>query len=111
MPTSSYEIPQWGSSADTLHGWLMDARAEGEAWLAAQKQTTTWASAVSLMEDQDRATEATDQSNTSYPKSKRIARELVASLSSFRHAGETVVAWDNSLYDTAHLLSDLDVDW
>jgi hypothetical protein len=63
------------------------------------------------MEDQDRATEATDMSNTSYPKSKRIARELVASLASFRHEGETKVAWDNSLYNIAHLLTDLDVDW
>ncbi len=111
MPENNYEIPIWGSTTDRLHGWLMDARSEGEAWLAAQKQATTWAGAVSLMEDQDRATEATDQSNTSYPKSKRIARELVASLASFRHAGESVVSWDNSLYDTAHLLTDLDTDW
>lgn len=111
MPTNQYEIPRWGTSTDQLHGWLTEAVQEGSAWLAAQKQATTWAGAVALMEDQDRAAESTDMSNTSYPKSKRIARELVASLASFRHEGETKVAWDNSLYDTAHLLTSLDVDW
>lgn len=107
---SQYEIPKYGSDGSTLHGWLMEARQEGEAWLKTQKPATNWPAAVALMEEGD-AAEDSPVSNTTYPKAKRIARELVASLASFRHAGEYKVLWDNSLYDTAHLLTDLDVNW
>lgn len=111
MPTSSYEIPAYGTSGDRLHGWLLEARQEGEAWLSSQKPATNWAGAVELMDEGDATSEASSMSNTTYPKAKRTARELVASLSSFRHAGEFVTLWDNTLYDQAHMLSDLDVNW
>lgn len=110
MPTE-YEIPTYGTPTDKLHGWLMEANQQGMAWLGAQKQAATWASAVSMMEEQDLGLESALMSNTTYPKSKRIARELVASLASFRHEGETKTVWDNTLYDTAHLLTDLDRNW
>lgn len=52
-----------------------------------------------------------DMSNCQYPLVKRLFREQVASLSSFKHAGEFKVLWDNTLYDTAHLLTQLDRNW
>lgn len=111
MPYSQYEIPPYGTDGGHLHGWLLDARAEGEAWLASQRPSQSWDAAVSLMEEADQPTEASSMSNTVYPKAKRIARELVASLASFRHEGEYKVLWDNSLYDQAHQLTDLDANW
>jgi hypothetical protein len=111
MPTNQYEIPQYGGPADKLHGWLLEAVQEGQAWLSAQKQAQNWEAAVSLMEDGDAGADLTGMSNTTYPKAKRIARELVASLASFRHEGQFNVLWDNTLYDQAHLLSDLDMNW
>jgi len=111
MPTKSYQMPMYGSPADQLLGWCLEAKQEGAAWLAAQKPALTWPASVSLMEDIDPATMSTTMSNTQYPKAKRIARELVASLASFRHEGEFKVLWDNSLYDLAHLVTSLDRNW
>lgn len=111
MPNSQYEIPRYGSDGGTIHGWLLEANQEGRAWLTAQKPSTNWDGAVSLMEEGDTAVEASNMSNTVYPKAKRTARELVAALSSFRHEGEFKVLWDNTLYNQAHLLTDLDANW
>src|SRR5262245_9853620 len=112
MPTNNYEIPIWGTPTAQLHGWLMEARQEGAAWLAAQKQATSWAAAVAMMDEADTAaTGDSTMSNTQYPKGKRIATELVASLASFRHEGEFKALWDNHLYDQAHILTDLDRNW
>lgn len=112
MPTSQYEIPSFGSDSSQLLGWLLEANQEGDAWLNAQRPSTQWASAMEMMDDvggvQD---ESSVMSNTTYPKPKRIARELVASLASFRHEGEFKTVWDQSLYDTAHILTDLDSNW
>ena len=41
----------------------------------------------------------------------RVARELVASLSDFRHEGEYKVVWNNELHDVAHTLTNLDDNW
>ena len=111
MPTNQYEIPRYGAAGNTLHGWLLEARAEGEAWLSAQKPAVGWEAAVSLIQSADNVVEADSVSNTTYPKAKRIARELIASLASFKHAGEYVSQWDNDLYDQAHQLTDLDYHW
>lgn len=112
MPTNSYTIPTWGTPTPNLHGWLTEAVQEGRAWLAAQKQATAWEAAVALMDEADiRATGDSPMSNTQYPKAKRIATELVATLAGFRHEGEFSVLWDNSLYNQAHILTDLDRNW
>lgn len=111
MPTNQYIMPAYGSGVHLLHGWLMEARQEGEAWLQAQAPARNYEAAVELMRGDDRATMSSEMSNTDYPKTKRIARELVASLSNFRHAGEFDVLWDNALYDQAHLLTQLDEHW
>lgn len=111
MPTNSYEIPRYGTDGSHIHGWLLEARQEGAAWLQTQKAASSWAAAQLLMDEGDSAVEASSMSNVVYPKAKRIARELVASLGSFKHEGEFQCTWDQSLYDTAHLLTDLDANW
>ena len=81
MPrTSQYEIPRYGSDSPTLLGWLLAAVQEGEAWLKTQKTSTTWPRLLELVGPIDQKDALDDQSNVRYPKSKRIARELVASL-------------------------------
>lgn len=111
MPTNQYEIPRYGSDANTILGWLLEANQEGRAWQTAQKPASRWQSAQELMDEGDDVAETSAMSNTTYPKAKRVARELVASLASFKHEGEFKVLWDNSLYDQAHLLTDLDFNW
>ena len=111
MPTNSYEMPRFGTDGAHIHGWLLEAKQEGQAWLQTQRSATSWEGARILMDEGDSQVDASSMSNTVYPKAKRIARELVASLSSFKHEGEFVVTWDNTLYDTAHLLTDLDANW
>src|SRR5574340_168125 len=111
MPRNQYEIPMWGTPTDMLLGWCLEARQEGKAWLSSQRPSRQWDGAMELLSGPDRIDESSAMSNTNYPKSKRIARELVASLANFRHEGEIKVLWDNSLYDQAHLLSDLDKNW
>src|SRR6187455_2962738 len=100
-----YEIPSFGASNDHLHGWLMESVEEAQAWLGTQRQTQTWEMAMELMNSPDPGNYLDNQSNTHYPKIKRMGRELVASLANFRHAGEFKVKWNNELYDTAHILT------
>ncbi len=106
-----YEIPSFGASNDHLHGWLMESVEEAQAWLGTQRQTQTWEMAMELMNSPDPGNYLDNQSNTHYPKIKRMGRELVASLANFRHAGEFKVKWNNELYDTAHILTLLDKNW
>lgn len=109
---NSYEMPRFGTTSDRLLGWLLEANQEGNAWLAAQRPSSQWESVMEMMDDSAGAQdESSLMSNTQYPKPKRIARELVASLASFRHEGEFKTVWDQSLYDMAHILTDLDANW
>lgn len=111
MPvTSQYEIPPYGSDGNTVLGWCLDAQSEGQAWLEAQKPSRGWDGALQMLSDVQ-GDGASDLSNVGYNKGKRVARELVASLSNFRHEGEFKTVWDNTLYDQAHTLSDLDRHW
>lgn len=112
MAYSQYEIPPYGTTAPQLLGWLLEANQQGNAWLSSQRASTNWASLAELMEDQSGpGDESSMMSQTTYPKPKRIARELVASLAGFRHEGEFKVLWDNAKYDKAHVLTDLDRNW
>lgn len=110
-PTKSYTIPSYGSSVGELHGWLLEAQQEGAGWLAAQRPSRNWEAAVNLLSGDMGGPDSSEMSNTTYPKAKRIFRELVASLASFQHEGEFKVLWDNAYYDQAHLLTDLDRNW
>lgn len=111
MATSQYEIPQFGTENPALHGWLLEANQEGNAWLQSQRPSQQWDSCMQMMEGDTGEDLGSMVSNTQYPKPKRIARELVASLAGFRHEGEFKPLWDNSLYDKAHILTDLDRNW
>lgn len=108
---SQYEIPSYGTPADRLLPWLLEAKAEGDAWLASQAQSRGWETAMQFLNGPDGGGAAGDLSTVNFPKTKRIFRELVASLANFKHAGEFKVLWDNALYDTAHLLTQLDRNW
>lgn len=107
---SQYEAPPYGSSADHLLGWFLEAQQDGAAWLANQPGAKGWEQAMLTMTGPGSPGPA-NMSNLQYPKVKRQAKEMVDSLSSFRHEGEFKVLWDNSLYDTAHLLTQLDRHW
>lgn len=93
---SAYTAPVYGSPTARLHGWLLEAEAEGRGWLASQRPSRNWAAALALLSDDNLGPDSTDMSNTRYPKAKRMYRELVASLASFQHEGEYGVLWDNA---------------
>lgn len=116
MPTTDLEIPLWGSQTSRVHGWCLEAVQEGNAWLQAQSPTKNWQSIRSLLSSVDGGGDtpgpnAMGLSMTGYNKTKRIARELVASLANFRHAGEYIPTQDKALYDRAQLLTQLDANW
>lgn len=112
MPTSQYDIPRYNTPPDYLLGWLLEAVDEGQAWLRTQRPALGWDAALSVLSGDDAGAGAiAGLSNLGYNKTKRIARELVAGLTDFRHEGEFKVTWDNRLYDTAHTLTNLDRHW
>lgn len=114
MPENPYIIPPYGSSGPRLHGWLLSALQEGEAWLRAQQPATEWQSIQDLLAVRDPVLGNLGNaqwSRTNYNKSKRIAREMVASLTNFRHEGEFVVEHNQELYDQASALTKLDQAW
>jgi hypothetical protein len=109
---TSYEIPPYGTSADHLLGWLTEAVSEGEAWLAAQRPAQDWAGIREMLSaSQADAPKVDGLSDTGYAKAKRIGREMVATLGNFRHEGEYKVTWDQELFQTGHLLTQLDRHW
>ena len=115
MP-GQYEIPIFGGRADTLHSWLLEAVAEGDIWLRAQKPTTEWDRILEVLGPQyagAAGAAATGLSNTGYNKVRHLYAELRATLANFKHAGEFVPTENDTqeLYDRAHLLSNLDKHW
>lgn len=111
MPTTSYEAPHFSLSADRKLGWFLEAQQEGAAWLNAQGPARDWAGALEILSGPSGGDEVeglSGLSSTGYNKTKRTARELVASLSSFRHEGEIKTSWDEALYDRAQMLTNLD---
>jgi len=111
MPTKDYAIPRFGLPTERILPWLLEAIQEGDAWLKAQPPSRDWEGVRSLLSATDGTEKVEGLSSVGYNKAKRVARELVASLANFRHEGEYTVAWDNTLYDTAHMLTDLDHNW
>lgn len=112
MPaTSQYQIPPYGSDASRVLNWCLEAEAEGRAWLEAQTPARGWPSALQTLSETQGGDSPSGLSNVGYNKTKRGARELVASLSNFRHEGEYKPVWDQSLYDVASTLTNLDQNW
>ncbi len=111
MPTSHYEVPPFQSPAIERLGWYLEAVQEGEAWLKAQRPAIEWDRALQALSETGSGEELVGLSNLGYNKTRRVARELVASLSNFRHEGEFKTTQDNKLYDVAHTLTKLDKNW
>lgn len=112
MPTTNYTIPTIGTSGDHVHGWCMEAVAEGDAWLRSQYPSMDWEKALrALSGPGSQSDPLAGASQLSYKRSKRTAREMVASLSQFRHYGETKPCWDQALFDIAYTLNGLDESW
>lgn len=112
--STDYAIPPYGSSGATLLTWALDAVAQGESWLKAQKPTQEWDAVTDMLGSQyGGALPPAGLSNTGYNRGRHIARELVATLANFRHAGEVTPTVQDApeFFDRAHLLTDLDENW
>lgn len=115
MP-SQYEIPQFGTPGDKIHSWLLEAIQEGDIWLRAQKPAKEWDAIVDVLGSEYGGagpSAIVGQSNTGYNRVRREYREIVATLSNFRHAGEFVPTEEDAqeFFDRAHLLTNLDEHW
>lgn len=108
---ADYEIPSYGSSPSRVHGWLLEALQEGQTWLRQQRPTVEWDRLKDICAPDDGSDFLPDSSNTGFRKTKRIARELVASLSNFQYSGEYRVEFDQTLYDAAEHLTKRDNSW
>ncbi len=108
---TDYEIPHFAASESRRHGYCLEKVAEGQAWLEAQKPTKDWPDAMEVLSAPGGGDKVAGQSNVGYNKVKRSARELVASLTSFKHEGEFISLWDQKLFDTAQMLTNLDRNW
>lgn len=111
MATTQYEIPAHGLGGDYLHGWLMEAVAEGDGWLKAQRPSLEWAGVLDMLGSKPASAEVKGLSNTGYNLVERNARDIVASLSNFRHEGEFRPRFDKQLYNQAHTITKLDRNW
>ena len=109
MPTKDYEIPAYGSSNSRIAGWLREAVTEGESWLSTQRPATMWKPVLESLSAAPPVFGSSDK--VEYPKLKRIARELVAALGSFRHEGEYKPESDPALQGQARDLTTLDHTW
>lgn len=107
----SYEIPPVGTNGDTLLGWLLDALSESEGWLVAQQPAIEWDDIRKMLAPGGQEGKVEGLSNLGFNLVERNARDIVASLSDFRHDGEYKPRFDKSLYDRAHVLTKLDRNW
>jgi len=108
---SQYQIPRFGSTNDQIAGYMREATQQGEAWLATQRPSSEWMSIIERLSASIPQAELSGQSNATYNKTERVARELVASLGSFAHDGEFKPSSDKKLYNQAGALTKLDRHW
>ena len=111
MATTQYEIPSFRMPLAQRFGWCLEAVQEGEGWLKAQRPAVEWEQALASLSATGSGEALVGLSNLGYNKTRRVARELVASLSNFRHEGEFKVTQDQKLFDVAHTLTNLDRNW
>ena len=109
-PTTNYQMPQIGSDASATLGWCLEAVQEGQAWLEAQRPTQEWSKVLEML-GPSVGPALEGLSNVGYNLVERNARDIVASLSNFRHEGEFKPRFDKDLYGEAHVLSKLDRAW
>ena len=111
MATSDYEIPPFGTTGDRLLGWLLEAVSEGDSWLSTQRPAIEWEKVLDLLGPSNPSDDVKGISNTGYNRVERNARDIVSSLSNFRHDGEYKPRFDTKLYEQAHVLTKLDRNW
>lgn len=113
MPQRGYQIPRWGTSNATLSGYLREAVQEGNAWLSTQKPAGEYEKLIDRISGPDTGADLSGQSNVRYEETARLAREIVASLTSFSHVGEykPVVSKAEHAYQQAGALTKLDHAW
>src|ERR1017187_7529278 len=111
MAEDNYSMVPLGSTADRTLGRLLEFVSEGEAWLQAQRPSRDWESVLAMGDAGDPGDDLKGLSNSSYDLVGRNARDIVASLSSFQHAGEFKPRFDSDLYNQAHVLTKLDANW
>ncbi len=115
MPTSQYTMPAFGTAGLLLHGWCLEAVQEGRAWLQAQQPVRGWEPVRAMLSSVDGGDQLPLQggSQVGYNKGKRIAKELVATLSNFTHEGEYAPVWskDAGVTNVANTLTQLDRNW
>lgn len=108
---ATYEMPAYGTTGDSLLGWLMDAVSEGNAWLESQKPALEYDKVYNSFGSTYLNEHVEGMSNLGYNLVERNARDIVASLSNFRHHGEYRPTFDQTLFDRAHALTKLDQSW
>ena len=89
---------------------------EGEAWLKAQQPAQEWDKIIPVLGPEyggGGTTPLVGQSNTGFNRVRREYREIVATLSNFKHAGEFTPTEEDSqeFFDRAHMLENLDEHW
>jgi hypothetical protein len=112
MPaTKSYTIPPYGSGNAAVAGFLREAVQEGDSWLATQKPATEWQEVIERIGARGADQDLAGQSNAEYNKSERLVRDIVSSLGTFSHVGETKPRSRQDLDTQAGVLTKLDHSW
>ena len=106
-----YVCPPHGSSSTRLAGYLREAVQEGASWLDAQKPAAEFSELIERLGPIDPSGDLSGQSNAAYPKSERLAREIVAALNSFSQVGEVKPEAKQDLFTQAAILTKLDHRW
>ncbi len=112
MAFDQYRLLPSSVSAQDRHGQILEFLQEGEAWLSAQRPSTEWESVLDMLGPSVFQGPSGDGlSQTGFNNGKRIAKEIVASLTNFRHEGEIKATWDQDLYNQAIALTKRDKAW
>jgi hypothetical protein len=107
----AYELARHGSTDDILLGSLLEMLSESESWLSAQSPSIEWDGVAELLRAANPKNDVKGMSNTGYDLVARNARDIVASLSNFRHELEFKPRFNKTLYNQAHVLTKLDRNW
>jgi hypothetical protein len=108
MP-SKYEMPPLGVGGAALLGFMLEQVQEAQGWLNVQSPSAEWQRVAEMLQPDGPGIEGL--SNLGYGLVQKNAREIVSSLSSFRHVGEFKPRFDEALYERAHMLTKLDRNW
>ena len=108
---SSYSAPAYTASDETKIGWAVEARQEAESWMKTQRAARDWDQAIDLIAGDDQTIdEDSPSSGVKVLLTKRIVRELTASMSNIRFA--STYRTDNNEWDkNCHVLNIVSTAW